>query len=119
MHSQQRSRKEYTARINRVMDYLEKHLQESVCLNVLAEIAHLSPFHFHRIFTLMVGETPADFTLRLRLEKAATNLAKAIHTSFITLAHPLIRTKNLYWIFVFLFVNFEKFKNRIRLLIPF
>ncbi len=74
MNPQQRSRKEYTARINRVMDYLEKHLQESVSLNILAEKAHLSPFHFHRIFTLMVGETPADFTLRLRLEKAAQHL---------------------------------------------
>jgi AraC family transcriptional regulator len=71
MTSQERSRNEYISRINQVMDYMEKHLDQPIRLDVLSEVAHFSPFHFHRIFTLIVGETPSDFMLRLRIEKAA------------------------------------------------
>lgn len=39
-------------------------------LNKLAELADLSPFHFHRVFQAMVGETPNEFVKRLRLEKS-------------------------------------------------
>lgn len=39
-------------------------------LATIAKIAMLSPYHFHRIFQGMVGETPSDFSKRLRLEKA-------------------------------------------------
>jgi AraC family transcriptional regulator len=71
MTSQERSRHEYIARINQVMDYMEKHLDQSIRLDVLSEVAHFSSFHFHRIFTLLVGETPSVFLLRIRIEKAA------------------------------------------------
>ena len=40
----------------------------------LAKIAHFSPFHFHRIFRGMVGETLNDFIQRIRIEKAAAKL---------------------------------------------
>jgi AraC family transcriptional regulator len=40
----------------------------------MAQIAHFSPFHFHRIFTVVVGETPANFLQRIRIEKAAQQL---------------------------------------------
>jgi AraC family transcriptional regulator len=33
-----------------------------------------SPFHFHRIFSAMVGETLSSFIRRLRLERAASML---------------------------------------------
>ena len=36
----------------------------------VARAAGLSPFHFHRVFQAMVGETLAEFVKRLRLEKA-------------------------------------------------
>lgn len=65
------SRKEYTARINRVMDYIGRNLAQRIDLAVMAEVALFSPYHFHRIFTYVVGETPNDFVLRIRLEKAA------------------------------------------------
>ena len=67
-------RAEYVARINRVMDYIDQNLSEPLTLEVLAREANLSPFHFHRIFHAMVGETMRQFVGRLRLERAASRL---------------------------------------------
>lgn len=60
----------YLERLNRVLDYIMADISRPLNLNQLAELADLSPFHFHRIFQAMVGETPNDFVKRLRLERA-------------------------------------------------
>jgi AraC family transcriptional regulator len=65
---------EYKSRINRVMDYIENNLRNPLTLEELSDVANFSKFHFHRIFTAMVGETIFQFTQRLRLEKAASIL---------------------------------------------
>ncbi|MBN1480158.1 AraC family transcriptional regulator [candidate division KSB1 bacterium] len=65
---------EYTARINRVIDYIERHLDEELKLGKLAQVASFSPFHFHRIFAAMMGETLNQFISRLRLAKARAML---------------------------------------------
>lgn len=41
----------------------------------LAEAAHLSPFHFHRVYRALTGETPGGTVLRLRLLRALRLLA--------------------------------------------
>lgn len=74
MTSQEQSKQEYIARINGIMEYIEQHIDQPIKLDVMAQIAHFSPFHFHRIFTVMVGETPANFLQRIRIEKAAQQL---------------------------------------------
>ncbi|MEA4983483.1 MAG: AraC family transcriptional regulator [Paludibacter sp.] len=74
MTSKEKSRNEYLARINRVLEYVEHHYTESVKLETLASVASFSPFHFHRIFTVLTGETPADYFQRIRIEKAAQQL---------------------------------------------
>lgn len=61
----------YTDRIDRVTDYLRDNLDRAPSLDELARVAHLSSYHFHRIFTAVTGETVNSFTVRLRLEKAA------------------------------------------------
>ncbi len=71
MISKEASREEYIARINKVMDYIEKHIEQPLNLSALAETASFSPYHFHRIFSYIVGETPNDFISRIRLEKTA------------------------------------------------
>ncbi len=68
------SRREYLARIHRVMDYIEAHLGEPMTLDALASVACFSPFHFHRLFTALAGESLYQFILRLRLEHAANQL---------------------------------------------
>jgi AraC family transcriptional regulator len=67
-------RDEYTSRINRVIDYIEKHIDEELSLETLANVANFSRFHFHRIFRSMVGETLNNFIQRIRVEKAAMKL---------------------------------------------
>jgi AraC family transcriptional regulator len=81
MNVQERSRIEYRSRINRVMDYVDRHLDAPLDLATLAARAHFSPFHFHRIFTMMTGETPADYVQRLRVERAASMLQNDPHAT--------------------------------------
>lgn len=68
------SRVIYTARINRVIDYINTHLDGDLSLRILARIACFSPFHFHRIFHAFMGETLNQFIQRVRLERAAAFL---------------------------------------------
>lgn len=68
------SRSEYLARIHRAQDYIERHLSEDLTLELVARTAYFSPFHFHRVFSAVVGETLYQFILRLRLERAASTL---------------------------------------------
>jgi len=63
--------REYTRRIDRVIDYLRANLDRQVKLKELAKVACFSEFHFHRIFGAVAGETLNQFTSRLRIEKAA------------------------------------------------
>ncbi len=65
--------REYTQRINRVIDYIRENLDRQVKLEELAKVACYSEFHFHRIFGAVSGETLNDFTNRLRLEKACSS----------------------------------------------
>jgi AraC-like DNA-binding protein len=67
-------REEYIARINRVIDFIERHIDEPLPLERLAGVAYFSPFHFHRIFRALMGETLNQFIQRLRVEKAARQL---------------------------------------------
>ncbi|WP_165861311.1 AraC family transcriptional regulator [Paenibacillus paeoniae] len=64
----------YTVRVNTVLDYIHEHLDESLSLERLAEIAGFSPYHFHRIFKLIVKETLNRYVSRVRIEKASRHL---------------------------------------------
>lgn len=64
------TRDSYVERINRAIDHILGHLDQPLRLNLLARQALLSPFHFHRVFQALIGQTPAEFVKRLRLEKA-------------------------------------------------
>jgi len=69
-------RESYTGRVNAVIDYVEANVGRELSLEELAGVAHFSPFHFHRIFRAMVGETLNGFIQRIRIERAA---AKLVH----------------------------------------
>lgn len=68
------ARAEYIARLNRVLDYIHNGLDQPLTLEVLAQVAGFSPFHFHRLFKSLTGETLNDYVWRARLEKAANLL---------------------------------------------
>jgi AraC family transcriptional regulator len=64
----------YRERILRVLVHIQNHLDEALPLEELARVAHFSPFHFHRVFRGMVGESLKEHIRRLRLERAAQHL---------------------------------------------
>jgi AraC family transcriptional regulator len=64
----------YALRVQRVVDYLAEHLDEVLDLATLARVAHLSPYHFHRIYRGLLGETINDTVRRLRLRRSAIDL---------------------------------------------
>ncbi|MCA1060692.1 AraC family transcriptional regulator [Rossellomorea aquimaris] len=57
--------------IDRVIQYIDEHLTEDLSLEQLAKVSTYSPFHFQRLFKGFIGETPAGYVKRLRLENAA------------------------------------------------
>jgi len=68
------TREYYEERILRVQMYIQSHLDEPLSLNQLADVACFSPFHFHRLFRGLVGESPSEYIRRLRLERAKLDL---------------------------------------------
>ena len=57
-------------RLRHVRDYVRAHLSEAIRLEELAALAHLSPYHFCRVFKRTTGLTPNQFVIRQRLEQA-------------------------------------------------
>ena len=62
---------DYIQRINKVVAYINNHLDETLDLKKLANEAALSDFHFHRIFRALKGEAIGGYITRLRLEATA------------------------------------------------
>src|SRR5262245_48712266 len=65
----------YVRMVQGVVEHVAQHLDEALALDELAGRACLSPFHFHRVFRGMVGETPVELARRLRMERGAWQLA--------------------------------------------
>ena len=74
MPSREQTIKDHQERLNRVLEYIQDHLDQPLNLNELAKVACFSPFHFHRIFAAYVGESVSAHIRRVRLERAAHRL---------------------------------------------
>ena len=72
--TRQDSRSEYVDRMHRVLEHIDRELDQPLELETLARVANFSPFHFHRLFTAWMGETLSDYVRRRRLELAALRL---------------------------------------------
>jgi AraC family transcriptional regulator len=57
-----------------VLLHIQRHLDDDLPLDELARVAAFSPYHFHRIFRGMLGESVKEHIRRLRLERAAMRL---------------------------------------------
>jgi AraC family transcriptional regulator len=64
----------YEIYIEHTLDFIEKNLGEPLTLLELAEIANFSPFHYHRVFQTLVGESVMDYVRKRRLTTAAEQL---------------------------------------------
>lgn len=69
-----KTREHYVRRINTALEFIEDHLDENIQLDDVARASHFSPFHFHRIFHGIVGETVNDYIIRRRMERAVKRL---------------------------------------------
>jgi len=56
--------------IELVKEYIDKHYDEQLTLDLLADVSHGSPYHLHRIFKRVTGMTPTEYVQKLRVDKA-------------------------------------------------
>ena len=56
--------------------WIDEQAQQSISLELLAQAAGLSPYHFLRVFSRVLGVTPHQFLIRSRLRRAARLLAR-------------------------------------------
>src|SRR5579859_7624117 len=56
--------------MRRVMDFVQAHLVQDLSLEALAQQAGFSSYHFARLFRQTTGESPHQFVLRQRIERA-------------------------------------------------
>ncbi len=62
------------AALKRATDYIEEHLSEDLSLAAVADAAHLSPYHFARLFKASTGLSPHRYIIRRRVERARSLL---------------------------------------------
>jgi AraC family transcriptional regulator len=80
------SRRQYEARMHRVQEHIDRHLDRPLDLEALAAVAHFSPYHFHRLFLAWTGQTLGDYLARRRLEKAAQRLRGQPESTVLSIA---------------------------------
>lgn len=72
--------------IERVLRFITENLERPLGVAELAREAHLSEFHFQRVFHAAVGESVGRFVTRQRLELAALRLSYALDRSITDIA---------------------------------
>jgi len=60
----------YQIRIDKVLTYIDNNLDKKIELNKVADLAHLSKFHFHRIIKAYLDESLGNYINRIKLETA-------------------------------------------------
>ncbi|RQR31676.1 GyrI-like domain-containing protein [Burkholderia sp. Bp9142] len=64
----------YATRVARVHEYIRTHLDDTLDLNRLAEIACLSPYHWQRVYRALYGESIVLTVRRMRIVRASEDL---------------------------------------------
>ncbi len=81
------TKQEYFKRISNVISYIEKNLDKNLHLDDLSQKAFFSSFHFHRIFSAIVGETLNALIIRKRIERIASIIAVGTNETLVDLAY--------------------------------
>lgn len=56
--------------VQQIMKYMEAHYREKISLDQIAENMYLSPFYISKLFKSETGDTPINYLISLRMEKA-------------------------------------------------
>lgn len=65
----------YIERIERALDFIENNLSEPISIGTVASHCGFSEYHFHRMFSAMLGESVSEYIRRRRLSRAARLIA--------------------------------------------
>ena len=76
------------AQLLTIIDYSRSHLDEKIGLAELAQITHMSRFHFARLFKHTLGISPYQYLLGLKMDKAKHYIRHNQH-AFGEIAHLL------------------------------
>ena len=76
----------YEHQLQKVIDFIGKHLDETLTLEQLSSIACFSKYHFHRLFTAYTGLSLQQYIRWLRLKRAAHQLIVKKDESIIKIA---------------------------------
>jgi AraC family transcriptional regulator len=85
---QERSQGLTRRQVQSVTDFILAHLSQDISLEALAQQIGFSPYHFARLFRQTTGESPHQFVLRQRVEKAR----HLLKTTDMPLAHIAIES---------------------------
>ena len=84
----------HDARVNLLTEYIRQHYMNDICLQQLAALVNLNPFHMLRIFKKATGLSPYEYLLVIRVEQARQLLQKgskveqaALDTGFYDSSH--------------------------------
>jgi AraC-like DNA-binding protein len=65
---------DYIDRVGTALNYIEAHLTQDISLEEIARQAHSSLFWFHRVFSMLVGDSLGEYLRKRRLDCAAAEL---------------------------------------------
>ena len=76
----------YHHRFSKVFDYIDQHLDEPLLLKKLSDMAHFSPYHFHRQFSALSGMSLGRYIQLMRLKRASYRLVFNLNEKVIDIA---------------------------------
>ncbi|HMW39077.1 MAG: AraC family transcriptional regulator [Saprospiraceae bacterium] len=79
---------EYIKRINKVLAFIDDHLDTNLSLQTISKVACYSSFHTHRLFKAITNETLNSYVARKRIERTAILL---IHNSKLSIGEIAVR----------------------------
>ena len=68
---------DYVVRVFNAIEYIEQLLPNTADLKDIAKKANMSPYHFHKVFTSITGETVGKYCQKRRLTLAAERLTSS------------------------------------------
>ncbi|MGK7943212.1 MAG: helix-turn-helix domain-containing protein [Microcystaceae cyanobacterium] len=66
--------------LQRILDYIDAHLDEEIKLANLAQLLDMSQFHFSRLFKQSLGNSPYQYLIQQRIERAKSLLKQTDHS---------------------------------------
>jgi|SRR5581483_11115928 len=76
------------ARVNRVLEFVESHLDKEITLAALAEVAGMGPHYFSELFKQSLGISPHQYVLRRRIDCGK----KLLHNPSVSVLEAAVRS---------------------------